>query len=309
MNCIDVAVGVVKNRDGRILIALRDAALHQGGLWEFPGGKVEAGESVETALARELGEELGISIHSFTPLINIKHQYPDLSVRLHVFTVDSFSGEAQGCQGQPIEWVTPEELGRYAFPEANRPIIAAARLPACYAILDDNQPGLLLANLRHLLAQGHKLIQARLKRIPKESLTNFLEQAYPLCRRHQTILLLNSAAAEIPPGLLDGVHLTSQDLMSSQYRPEGAAWLAASCHNLAELKQAEQIGADFAVLAPVLPTQTHPGAATLGWQGFAELVDQVNIPVYALGGMAKPDLARVKQLGGQGIAGISAFSQ
>lgn len=302
---LQVAVGVVKNPEGKILISLRHAELHQGGLWEFPGGKIEASETAELALIRELKEELNISVNAVTPLIKINHPYPDLSVQLNVFLVERFSGEAKSLEGQPFKWVTPAELAHYAFPAANQPIITAARLPPYYAILDDTDESLLLPNLQKLLNRGIKLIQARLKKLPPAAVATFIEQAYPLCQQQRTLLLMNSAVDY--PVQVDGIHLTSQHLMALSKRPENSRWLAASCHNLEQLQQAQNIGVDFAVLAPVLATQTHPGAKALGWAQFADLVAQVNFPVYALGGMSESCLATARQSGGQGIAAIRAF--
>ena len=305
MNPLQVAVGVVKNPEGKILISLRHAELHQGGLWEFPGGKIDASETAESALARELKEELNIDVTAASPLITIRHRYPDRFVQLNVFLVEQFSGEAKSLEGQPFKWVAPAELDQYKFPAANQPIITAAQLPPYYAILDDADEAVLLPNLQKILNRGIKLIQARLKKLSPAAVAAFIEQAYPLCRQQQAVLLINSAvdySAEV-----DGIHLTSRDLMALTARPENIKWLAASCHNLEQLQHAQNIGVDFVVLAPVLPTQTHPGAAALGWGQFAELVAEVNLPVYALGGMTKSSLITARQYGGQGIAAIRAF--
>lgn len=305
MNPLQVAVGVVKNREGKVLISLRHAELHQGGLWEFPGGKIEASETARQALVRELNEELNITVTAASPLITIKHQYPDRLVQLNVFLVEQFSGEAKSLEGQPFKWVTPAELKHYAFPAANQPIITAARLPHHYAILDDAEEALLLPSLQKLLNRGVKLIQARLKNLPPAAVATFIEQAYPLCQQQQAVLLMNSAVDY--SGEVDGIHLTSRDLMALGNRPGNCRWLAASCHNLEQLQQAQNIGVDFVVLAPVLPTQTHPGAASLGWEQFSDLVAKVNLPVYALGGMTESSLSSARQSGGQGIAAIRAF--
>ncbi|MDD5463338.1 MAG: Nudix family hydrolase [Methylococcales bacterium] len=311
---LQVAVGVVKNAEGQILISLRDESLHQGGLWEFPGGKIESEETAEQALARELKEELAITVMSATPLININHQYSDLAVQLHVFLVERFSGTAKSCEGQPFKWVSPSELADYAFPAANRPIITAARLPSSYAILDGADESLLLVNLRKILDRGVKLIQARLKTLPADAVKKFIEQAYPLCRRQGALLLLNSSVENAQNFAVDGIHLTSRDLMSVNKRPEfpretfeQVHWVAASCHNLHELQHAQKIGMDFVVLAPVLATKTHPETEPLGWEQFAKLVSQVNLPVYALGGMSEASLIVARRAGGQGIAAIRTF--
>lgn len=125
MQSLRVAVGVVFGRGGRILIARRAQDRHQGGLWEFPGGKVEAGETAREALVRELHEELGIGVVAASVMLDVRFDYPDRRVVLEVFRVDSYSGDARANEGQPLRWVLPSELGEYRFPEANGPVIEA----------------------------------------------------------------------------------------------------------------------------------------------------------------------------------------
>jgi len=304
---LHVAVGVIKDRDGRILISLRHDNAHQGGLWEFPGGKIEPGESVEQALARELKEELGVSVLEIAPLIKVEHEYVDLKVLLDVWLVTRFSGEPVGCEGQEIQWANPENLTDYSFPEANAAIIIAASLPGEYAILNAEDDTDLLTDLKTILDNGVKLIQARLKRLSEEEAKQFFELAIPLCKEKQAKLLVNSAVKNTSCINVDGIHLTSRDLLALKQRPAGYEWVAASCHNRVELHHAAQIGVDFVVLAPVLPTKTHPGAKAMGWDKFEALTASVNIPVFALGGMKKQDKGLSLRAGAQGIAGITAF--
>ncbi|MBW4967034.1 8-oxo-dGTP diphosphatase MutT [Pseudoalteromonas sp. CR1] len=119
---VNVAVGVIK-KNNAIFICKRANEQHQGGLWEFPGGKVEASESVFAALKRELIEEVGITIHSSSQLMVIEHDYGDKCVRLDIHVVSNFSGQAHGAEGQPSEWVNISELTNYDFPAANAEII------------------------------------------------------------------------------------------------------------------------------------------------------------------------------------------
>ncbi|MEQ1530128.1 MAG: Nudix family hydrolase, partial [Methylococcales bacterium] len=240
---LQVAVGVVKDADGNILIALRDSALHQGGLWEFPGGKLESGETAEQALVRELKEELNVTVQTAKPLITINHHYPDKSVQLHVFLVEQFFGPVQSCEGQPFAWVAVADLCNYPFPKANRAIINALKLPDCYAILDDSCAEL-LPKLQQMLASGIKLIQARLKLSSCADVQAFMDQAVALCRQQQALLLINSAVANHNGLNADGLHLTSRDLMALNARPEAIQWLAASCHNGQELQHAQRVGVD-----------------------------------------------------------------
>jgi len=303
---LSIVIGIIKNAAGEIFITRRHTNLHQGGLWEFAGGKVETGELLHAALARELKEEIAIDVIQATPLIQLKHDYSDRTVELNVFLITDYKGEAKSLLGQETEWINVDEFDNYAFPAANKAILTALRLPSHYAILNDDSNNL-LAKLKHLLAQNITLIQARLKNSTTESVQNFLAVAYPLCQANGTLLLVNSGAASEFETYCDGVHLTSHDLLTLKTRPKNLRWLSASCHNLEELRHAEKIGVDFAVLAPVLPTKTHPETVPLGWHTFSEWVKECNFPVYALGGVNQADLHTAKTHGAQGIAGIRAF--
>ncbi len=306
-NYLHVAVGVIKDTDGRILISLRDDSAHQGGLWEFPGGKVEPGETVEQALKRELNEELGITVQQSNPLIKINHQYPDIKVLLDVWTVTQFAGTPWSVEGQKIAWVKPEQLTDYSFPEANYPIISAARLPAEYAILNAEDESELINDLNRILNNNIKLIQARIKGLSEAAVYNFYQLAAPLCKANRATLLFNSAVQGVDKIAADGIHLTAKDLLSTTKRPNGYAWVSASCHNLHELLHAEKLGLDFVVLAPVLATATHPDSIPLGWDNFKLLANLVNLPVFALGGMQREDRECAQLCGAQGIAGIRTF--
>lgn len=121
---IEVAVGVICQGDS-ILIAKRQSHQAQAGLWEFPGGKLEEGETPEQALARELQEELAIDVQDCVSLIDVWHDYIDYEVLLRVFRVKDFLGSPCSREGQPIAWVTLAQLNQYQFPEANLSIIAA----------------------------------------------------------------------------------------------------------------------------------------------------------------------------------------
>lgn len=306
---LHVAVGVIKNSLGEILISLRRPSVHQGGLWEFPGGKVEIGETVQQALARELQEELEISVEAMTPLIKIRHSYPDLKVLLDVWLIHAYSGSPKPCEGQPLSWVLPSNLPDYTFPEANLPIITATRLPEYYAILDGNNMAKLQINLEQIIGRGIKLIQIRVKSFSVAQVKELLAFAIPRCHSGGARLMLNSAVQHALQMDIEGIHLTSRDLMNMECRPNGYDWVAASCHNAEELFHAQKIGLDFVVLTPVMPTVTHPGQKHLGWARFSALVSDANIPVYALGGMCFDDLSNACASGAQGLAGIGMFIQ
>lgn len=162
MRRLHVMAAVIRRADGCVLIAKRPDAAHQGGLWEFPGGKLEAGEPRFDGLARELFEELGIQVTDAWPLIDIHHDYPDKCIRLDVWSVSAFGGVAHGAEGQQVRWVAPQDLGQYAFPAANRAIVAAATLPRRYLITPDNTDAeRLLAGLNIARGLGVRMVQLR----------------------------------------------------------------------------------------------------------------------------------------------------
>lgn len=123
MKTVNVAVAVIKIAD-RVLIAKRANHQHQGGLWEFPGGKLEEGEELRNALQRECLEELDIIPTSVSPLTTIHHKYTDKAVTLHVCLVSDYLGVPYGKEGQPITWSPLTELKNYQFPEANKEILS-----------------------------------------------------------------------------------------------------------------------------------------------------------------------------------------
>ena len=120
---IHVAVGLVLDND-RVFVAQWDLNAHHGGLWVFPGGKVDAGETVEAALSRELNEELGIFVDYAEPVMQIKHDYTDKIVLLDVWQIARYRGEPSGCEGQPVKWLAINELLAEQFPAANQAIVA-----------------------------------------------------------------------------------------------------------------------------------------------------------------------------------------
>ncbi|WP_300731633.1 Nudix family hydrolase [Pseudomonas sp.] len=310
MKRVHVAAAVIRGADGKVLIARRADAQHQGGLWEFPGGKVEAAETVEAALARELKEELGIVVQVARPLIKVAHDYPDKQVLLDVWEVSAFTGLPAGAEGQPLAWVAPRDLPGYDFPAANAPIVAAARLPDQYLITpDDLERPELLRGLQRAIAGGIKLVSLRAPNGYDPQYRDLAVDAAGLCAGKAQLMLKGPLEwlGDVPSA---GWHLTAQQLR--KYAAKGRPlpqerWLAASCHNAEELALAEQMGVDFVTLSPVLPTQTHPDAQPLGWAQAEQLIAGFGKPVFLLGGLGPNDRQSAWQSGAQGVAGIRAF--
>ncbi len=305
-----VAVGVIQNRNGEILISRRHDNVHQGGLWEFPGGKVEPGESIWDALSRELRVELGVTVQNAIPLIKIKHNYTDLNVLLDAWRVIGYVGKPSGLEGQSIAWVMSDQLEKYPFPAANLPIISASRLPNYYAILEDDRgdPIVLRDRFARLIERGVDLIRVRAKSLSASKYAELAAWACNFAAKSGAKILLNGEPELASKVGAAGIHWDSEKLMAAKSRPmTGFDWVVASCHNANELKQAQRLGMDFVVLGPILKTDSHPGARSIGWFTFEQLVADTRIPVYALGGLRCSDLTRIRLIGGQGVAGISAF--
>ena len=336
-NIIHVAVAVIVNTNNEVCISLRHKNAHQGGLWEFPGGKVEQGESIEQALAREIREELNIEIKQSRPLITINHSYDDKAVRLHVSKISLYQGEVAGLEGQQVKWLPVSQLSAHNFPAANLPIIKALQLPDKYLItgkFTDSDD--FIYKLKKAIASGIKLIQLRLKdniitappswlsakyrpsldikensREGISQLQFLLEQSAELCKQAEAKLMLNLSAGylhrvDLSPIEFAGFHADSKTLNTLSQRPEGSLF-SASCHNMEELLIALKLHADFVVLSPVQKTASHPDMQAMGWSQFSTLVENIPVPVYALGGVSENDLQAAWQHGAQGIAAISAL--
>jgi 8-oxo-dGTP diphosphatase len=308
---IHVAAGAISDARKGILLTRRADHLHQGGLWEFPGGKLEAGESPHQALSRELQEELGISPQLARPLIRLRHDYGDRVVVLHVFEVSRFHGTARPREDQAMAWVVRERLKEYPMPAADRPIVTALQLPDRYLITgaDPKRPEEFLARLELALAGGIGLVQLRAHGLAAGEYLALARESVRLCQQQGARILLNTKDPEVVEASgADGLHLTSSALAATHQRPLAPHhWLAASCHNPQELDKALAIGADFALLSPVAKTRSHPDASPLGWERFAEMVRDLPLPVFALGGMTADHLEIAQQQGGQGIAAISGL--
>lgn len=303
---VHVAVAVICDAASRILICQRAGHRHQGGSWEFPGGKVEPGEEACAALERELSEEVGITPEQAWPLIRVPYRYPDKEVLLDVWRVARFTGAPYGREGQRCQWVTGEALNDYRFPPANRAIVAAARLPSSYlitpALTDLNR---LHSGIRQSLALGYKLVLLRCGGLGDGELEKLARSLLTPIRATGGRLLISRRLDVARRVDADGVHLSSAQLRALEERPLPAHFLvAASCHDPGELAHACAVGVDFAVLSPVRATPSHVGRKPLGWRTFAEWIRDVPLPVYALGGLGPMDVERAWRARAQGVAGI-----
>lgn len=312
-NIVHVAVAVIKNPHGQLFISKRPEESHQGGLWEFPGGKVENNETVLRALKRELFEEIGITLVHASPLIRTHHNYDDKSVLLDVWCVDDFEGEAFGKEGQETCWIKQDELLMYDFPAANLPIIKALKLPDKYMITGEfSSENELLTKIQLGLSKGINLIQFRANDLSDDIYFNYAEKIYKICNQENAKLLLNQSIENYNKyqsnKFSHGIHLNSREIKSFPSKTiDKNLYVATSIHNNEELLLAEQKNVDFVVLSPVNKTLSHPNSIPLGWEKFKQLTTKSHIPVYALGGMAEDDLQTAINSGAQGIAAIGFF--
>ena len=307
-----VVAGVLEDRDGRILLARRPGHLRHGGLWEFPGGKVEPGESSYAALARELEEELGVRVDAAAPLIRVPFRYECGPVLLDVWRVTAFTGEPAGREGQALEWAARADLPGYDYPEANRGVVAALRLPSQYLITPEPGPDTewpaFLEGVEKAVAAGVRLVQLRAKALGEAELTRLGREVVARCRTAGAQVLVNGPPALVERTGADGIHLSGERLRACDGRPLGREyWVAASCHGADELASACRLPVDFAVVSPVRPTASHPDAPVLGWAGFRGLAESSTVPIYALGGVGPADVAQARACGGQGVAAIRAL--
>jgi 8-oxo-dGTP diphosphatase len=301
---VDVAVGVLIQADGRFLLAQRPLGKPMAGYWEFPGGKLEAGEDVRTALAREFLEELGIVIEAAVPWVIREFSYPHAHVRLHFWRIYAWQGEPQSLEGQALRWERLDNPCVEPWLPGALPLKRWLALPARYAISAAAELGVegFLERLDEKGRRGQiQLLQLREKTLSPERFGQLFSEVWARSAAYGFRLLVNSAHPEEFWHRAHGVHLTHADLLACATRPL-VQWCAASCHDEESLSQAARLGVDCAVLGPVCATASHPAARGLGWEGFAGLCAQTAVPLYAIGGLVEGDLNRARGAGAQGVA-------
>ena len=295
---------------GDYLLAQRPPGKAYAGYWEFPGGKVEPGETRLEALKREIREELGIEVLHATPWLTRRHVYEHARVELHFFRVTQWRGEARGLEGQRFVFQAPGAETVAPMLPANGPLLRGMALPTTYAITQADELGVapMLARLDAALAQGLRLVQIREKTLPPATLQAFCIQVLARCHAVGARVLINGDPALARALGADGVHLPSTLLMQLEQRPERSDFslVGASIHNAEELAQAQRLDCDFAVLGPVLPTLTHPGVVPLGWAGFSAIAGTATLPVFALGGLSPTDRETAWNQGAHGVAMLRA---
>ena len=300
---------MLRDRSGRVLIAERPAGKPMAGFWEFPGGKLEAGEPAFDALKRELHEELGIRVRHAYRLLRFSHLYPEREVELDVWRVTAWDGVAKPQEGQHLEWVPPEELRDWQLLPADEPIVAALKLPLLMLVTPDpdHERGF-LEKLQRSLKAGVDLVQLRAPGMEAERFDNLALAVLELCRGQGARVILNTSPEQARMLHADGLHLSH--VRSRRLRPgdwDGSLRLGISCHSAAELRAALEYAPDYLCIGPVLASATHPGVTPLGWEAFAALAAESPVPVYAIGGLGPKDLQTARSHGAHGIAAIRSL--
>lgn len=310
-NALDIAVGVLVDSQGRVLIACRRANTPGAGFWEFPGGKREAGEAIDACLERELAEEIGIDAIRGEPLVRFAHDRGPRPVRLHVWRIDDWQGEPAGCEGQLVRWASPDALDLATLLPATQVILDALRLPPRYLItpgLGTGNPAPWLAGIDRALADGIRLLRLRDHALDDAAYEKLAAAVVERAHAVGAEVLLDRDVALMQRVGADGLHWPAQRAIDAAERPlDRRFWCAVSAHDRDELRQAAAIGLDFATLSPVQPSMTHPQTAPLGWTGFAEQRADCALPVYALGGLGDADIDSARAHNAQGVAAIRGF--
>jgi 8-oxo-dGTP diphosphatase len=308
MPTVPVATGIIEDASGRLLVSLRPEGKPWPGFWEFPGGKIDPGETPEQALVRELWEELGITVTAPEPFRVLEYTYPERTVRLHFFRVRHWTGTAHGREGQEVRWLYPWEIPALECLPANLCMTAAVlaealpQPPLCLIAdpgrvpLPDFQRALEVA-----LGAGLRWLVLRCKAVPDDSSADVLAAlcAGALARGAQVYL---NHPDPLPDWPRSGRHLTQAQL-DAGVRPDAA--FGVSCHDAAGLQRAARLGARYAFLSPIFPTSSHPGAEALGPQAFAAMAAESSLPLIALGGMTA---ARVPEALAAGACGVAVLS-
>lgn len=302
---IDVVVAVLRAPDGRVLMTERKAGKIAAGFWELPGGQVEPGESPAAAAARELLEEIGVQVLDLVPWRVYEHDFPARRLRLHWFHVRQWSGEPHGREGQRLAWVDPARPSVGPLLPSNERALTTLALPDLAAVARvDHAPGApdkLLAQIPWLAAGGVRLLIVRAPELVPGQRVHLTRRVRQLSRGTGLQLLLSGTAIEASQAGACGLHSTAAALAGAIERPPTRLW-AVSVHSARDLEHAAEVGADVALVSPVLPSTSHAGARTLGWDGLRALVAASPIPVYAQGGLGPGDMDTARAAGALGVA-------
>ncbi|EZQ09996.1 thiamine phosphate synthase [Acinetobacter sp. Ver3] len=295
---INVSIALLFHKN-QVLVGWREASLHQGGKAEFPGGKVELGETPEQACQREVQEEVGIFLDHVYLFDVITHEYEDLIVKLHIYQAYVDQSLLDHIQS-PWTWHDRSALSILNFPKANDAIVKRLLWPKKIAIKNIDHPDTSVDLNQVSYLRTENALDFALQHNQNNQLDQFI------INRDVWIGLSKSNQKKV--FAVQFKHAQLMQLNSDSFMEE---WKGikriASCHDHSSVSRAVALGFDAIFLSPVLCTTSHPQQAPLGWTQFELLSKDIHIPVYALGGMKPELLDQAIQHGAYGIAGIRAF--
>jgi len=305
-----VAVGILKDSDGKYLLGKRLNSQTWPGWWEFPGGKLERNENPLEALKREIFEELGIVVNKYRQWTTRRVVEKNKITTLYFFLITSWKGIVEGREGQKLQWVDLKTYNSKKILPPNQVIHKALKnnLPEIYAItnLQKIPPDKFFLALKSKINDGIRLIQIREKSFKECDLEILIKKIKKILKQANVKIIINSRIDLAYKFQLDGVHLNSSQLHELKYFPKDML-VGVSCHSRKDLEVAEEKNADFAVLGSVKKTLTHPGLEPIGWKKFNKLIEKSNLPIYSIGGMTSNDISSSFENGAIGIASQRAI--
>lgn len=304
-----VAAGILINSAGQFLLGSRPIGKPYAGYWEFPGGKLEQGESAQEALIRELNEEMGIQVKQASPWLTLRFNYPHADVELRFFKVTAWDGTLHGHEGQELAWQSIGQINVSPILPANGPILRSLALPTQINISNVAELGiaLFLARLETEWANEAAWVLIREPQLSSIEYANLVKSVQQIARPHGGKIIIHRDIELARQLEIDCVHLASAQLSAMTERPQGMDWVSASTHNLADLQHVDRLGLDFAFLGHVNESQTHPNEAPLGWNGLETLCQYGwRFPILAIGGQNSATLATAQHYGAHGIAVLRA---
>lgn len=314
--CVEVVAAVILSHDRRrFLLACRPEAKAYAGYWEFPGGKIESGETQRAALDRELLEELGIRVTLASPWISREFCYPHAQVHIHFWRVLSWEGDIDlslPVEHSALYW---QDFGTHCelFPvlPANFPILKALKLPNQALITQAKALGVSieLRRIEQALKQGIQMLVVRDRDLPALDRLAFAKAVRQLAEHHAAFVFLSEDGSGLGIEIArviraDGIHLTTGALQKNtgSIPLRAFPYIGASCHNAEDMALAKMLMLDYVFLGAVLPTPSHPGKPGMGWEAFSRLIAETPCPVFALGGQGAETLRTAQSCGAHGIA-------